>query len=396
MRSARCSTIPTCVAVAVVGDGEAETGPLKGSWKSIEVPEPGARRRGAADPAPEWLQDLRPDRARARRPTATSASCSSRTATRCTSSRATIRLTVHRRVRDRARPCYHEHPRYQDERAQAAPRGRLAGDRAAHAEGVDRPEGRATASQSRARSARTRCRSPASATNPRALEDARSSGCAATSRRSCSTSDGRLRAGARRARAEGRAADGRQPARQRRQAARRPRSARLPRVRGAGDEARRRAARVDAPARQDAARRLQVRAQRRTSASSAPTRPTRTASATSSRSRTAALGAGAADRRSRRHRRPGDGGAERAPLPGLARGLSADRPPRAVRDLRGVRDGVGVDDHAARQVAGGRARARLAQADRVAQLPAHLDLLAQRPQRLQPSGPGADRRRCWP
>ena len=39
---------------------------------------------------------------------------------------------------------------------------------------------------------------------------------------------------------------------------------------------------------------------------------------------------------------------------------------------------------------------RLARAGRVAQHPAHLDLLAQRPQRLQPPGPRPDRRRCSP
>ena len=50
-------------------------------------------------------------------------------------------------------------------------------------------------------------------------------------------------------------------------------------------------------------------------------------------------------------RRPGDGGAERAQLRGLARGLCADRPPRPLRDLRGVRDGRRVDGGAAREVA---------------------------------------------
>ena len=39
----------------------------------------------------------------------------------------------------------------------------------------------------------------------------------------------------------------------------------------------------------------------------------------------------------------------------------------------------------------GRARADVARAGRLAQRPAHLDLLAQRPQRLQPPGPGPDR-----
>ena len=51
--------------------------------------------------------------------------------------------------------------------------------------------------------------------------------------------------------------------------------------------------------------------------------------------------------------RPRDGGAERAQLPGLARGLPAHRPARPLRHLRGVRDGVGVDGRPAREVARG-------------------------------------------
>ena len=50
-------------------------------------------------------------------------------------------------------------------------------------------------------------------------------------------------------------------------------------------------------------------------------------------------------------RRPRDGGAERAPLPGLARGLSAHRPARAVQLLRGVHPHRRLDVQPARQVA---------------------------------------------
>ena len=62
--------------------------------------------------------------------------------------------------------------------------------------------------------------------------------------------------------------------------------------------------------------------------------------------------------RARLPRGAGDGGALRAQLPGLARGLPADRPARAVRHLRGVRDGLRLDGDPAHQVAGGGARAR--------------------------------------
>ena len=57
---------PDLIALAVVGDGEAETGPLEGSWKGHRLPERRARWRSAAGAPPQRLQDLRPHRARAR------------------------------------------------------------------------------------------------------------------------------------------------------------------------------------------------------------------------------------------------------------------------------------------------------------------------------------------
>ena len=63
-----------------------------------------------------------------------------------------------------------------------------------------------------------------------------------------------------------------------------------------------------------------------------------------------------ARRRPPRARRPRHGGAERAPLPGLARGLPADRPPRALQLLRGVHPHRRLDVQPARQVAEGHAR----------------------------------------
>ena len=91
-------------------------------------------------------------------------------------------------------------------------------------------------------------------------------------------------------------------------------------------------------------------------------------------------------RRSRRHRRARHGDAERAPVPGLARGLPADRPPRLLLLLRGVHPHRRLDVQPARQVAQGDARDPVAAADRVAQLPAHLARLAAGSQRLQPPG----------
>ena len=51
---------PDLIVACVVGDGEAETGPLAGKLALGQVPQPGHRRRGAADPAPERLQDRQP------------------------------------------------------------------------------------------------------------------------------------------------------------------------------------------------------------------------------------------------------------------------------------------------------------------------------------------------
>ena len=54
---------PDLLVCCVVGDGEAETGPLATSWHSNKFLNPGTRRRGAADPASERLQDRQPHRA---------------------------------------------------------------------------------------------------------------------------------------------------------------------------------------------------------------------------------------------------------------------------------------------------------------------------------------------
>ena len=52
---------PDLIAACVVGDGEAETGPLAASWHSNKFLNPAQRRRGAADPASERLQDRQSD-----------------------------------------------------------------------------------------------------------------------------------------------------------------------------------------------------------------------------------------------------------------------------------------------------------------------------------------------
>ena len=54
---------PDLIAVCVVGDGEAETGPLATAWHSNKFLNPVTDGGGAADPAPERLQDRQSDRA---------------------------------------------------------------------------------------------------------------------------------------------------------------------------------------------------------------------------------------------------------------------------------------------------------------------------------------------
>ena len=185
-RTARRSTTPTCVVCCVVGDGEAETGPLAASWHSNKFLDPVARRRRAADPAPQRLQDRQPDGARAH--PARRAGCAAR------GLRAPADLRRGRRARGDA-PAHGggarrgaRRDRRDPARAPEAATLRtpaLADDRAAHAEGLDR-----AARVEGTVGARTRCRSRRRA---RTRSTSRSSrrGCAPTGPRSCSTSDGR-------------------------------------------------------------------------------------------------------------------------------------------------------------------------------------------------------------
>ena len=205
---------------------------------------------------------------------------------------------------------------------------------------------------------------------------------------------GRLRPRAGGARADGHAAHERQSARQRRAAAAGSAPARLPRVRRRGARAR---ARATAEATRVMGRFLRdvmkLNLERGTSASSARTRTTRTAGRTCSRSPTAPGWPRPRLRRPPRARRPRDGDALRAPVPGLARGLPADRPARLLLVLRGVHPHHRLDVQPARQVAEGVQRHPVAAADRVAELPAVEPRLAAGPQRLQPPGPGLHRPR---
>ena len=78
---------------------------------------------------------------------------------------------------------------------------------------------------------------------------------------------------------------------------------------------------------------------------------------------------------------------------GLAGRLSADRPPRALQQLRGVHSHRRLDVQPAREMAEGHARIAMAAQDRLAELSARLACLAAGSQRLHPSGPRLPRSR---
>ena len=95
---------PDLLVCCVIGDGEAETGPLAASWHSNKFAQPGARRRGAAGAAPQRLQDRQPDGARAHPARTSCARCWRATATRRASSPATTRRPCTRRSPPRSTP----------------------------------------------------------------------------------------------------------------------------------------------------------------------------------------------------------------------------------------------------------------------------------------------------
>ena len=213
---------PDLIVAAVVGDGEAETGPLAGSWKGDQLPQPGARRRGAADPAPQRLQDRQPDRARPGRATTTCARSSQGNGYEVHFVEGDDPLAVHQAFAAALDACYERIRTIQREAREHGVRGApaLAGDRPAHAEGLDRADGGRRHAGRGHLPRRIRCRWRASAPTPstwpmletwlRSYDPER-----------LFDASGTARAGTGRPGAQRRPAHGRQPARQRRAAGRR-------------------------------------------------------------------------------------------------------------------------------------------------------------------------------
>ena len=317
---------PDLVVACVVGDGEAETGPLATSWHSNKFLDPGRRRRGAADPAPQRLQDRESDGARAHPRRRARRSSARATAGSRTSSRATIRRSCTSSSRRRSITCSprsgRSSARARGRRLGACPRWPMIVLRTP--KGWTGPkvvdglpvEGTWRAHQVPLVGVREKPEHLAAARGVDALVPSRG----AVRRRR------RVRGRRRRLAAAGDAAHGREPARERRPAAARSRAARLPRLRGRGAERRRTAGGGDARARSVPARRVPAATpSRATSGCSARTRPRRTGSTRCTRRPTKTWEARSSPVDERCAGRPRHGDPVRDDVPGLARGLPADR-----------------------------------------------------------------------
>ena len=189
---------PDLLVACVIGDGEAETGPLAAQLALEQVPRPGRATarccRSCTSTAtrsptrPCWPAS----------PTTSWTSCCGATATRPhfvagddPADGATRRWPRPSTTRSTRSPPSSE-PRARG-RAATRPPPALADDRAAHAQGLDRAEERRRHAGRGHLARPTRCRWPRSARQPRAPARSSRSGCAPTGPRSCSTPTGRLR-----------------------------------------------------------------------------------------------------------------------------------------------------------------------------------------------------------
>ena len=187
---------PDLLVACVIGDGEAETGPLAASLALEQVPRPGRRRRGAADPAPQRLQDRQPDRARPDPRDGAAGRCMRGYGYQPYVVEAGLdddHLEVHARMASTMDEMLDRIAEIQRRARTGAhtDRPQLADDRAAHAEGLDRPAGGGRRAGGGhvpgAPGAAGRAAAESRAPGP-----AGGSGCARTGRRSCSTPTARL------------------------------------------------------------------------------------------------------------------------------------------------------------------------------------------------------------
>ena len=193
---------PDLLALCVVGDGEAETGPLAASWHSNKFVNPA--RDGAVLPV------LHLNGYKIANPTVLARIGEDELRSLLEGYGHSPRFVEGDDPADRA-PGAGGDPRRGPRRDRRHPGARasgrpgapaLADDRAAHARRAGRARRRSTACRPRARSARTRCRSPSWPTTPSTCASS-SAGCAPTGPRSCSTTPARLREELRALRPEG-------------------------------------------------------------------------------------------------------------------------------------------------------------------------------------------------
>ena len=362
-----------------------------------QVPQPGHGRRGPADPPSERLQDRQPDGPRAH-PARGAGEPLRRLRLQAVLGRGlTTRPTMHQQMAANARRGHRGDPADPERRA------RERRTRSARAwpmivlrtpkgwTGPKEVDGQKTEDYWRSHQVpmAEMARSPSTSSCSR-------TGCRATRPEELFDENGRLLPELRGARAEGHAPHGREPARQRRPAAARSAHARLPGLRG-----RRRQARATTSARPRAGLgdflRDVTKHERWSSGTSASSRPDEHASnrlgAIFEVTDRAWIAETLPTRRPPRARRPRDGDPQRAHLPGLARGLSPHRPPRALLDVRGVRPHHRLDVQPAREVAEGDAPRSPGGGRSPRSTTCSLARLAAGPQRLLAPGPGLHRPR---
>src|SRR5215211_7959258 len=326
---------PDLIAACVVGDGEAESGPLATSWHSNKFLNPATDGAGA-NPVRGAAVALRRLRLQAVLRRGLGA-----------------RRDAPQDGRDAGRGG-RRHPvdPVCGAGEQERPATAVADDRPAHAKGLDGAEG-----GRRPKDGGLLALAPGPDGRPGGEAGARQGARGLATHLRAGRAVRRARASARRAAragAERRPSHGREPARERWPAAARAADARLPRLRGRGQDARARVRRGDARARRFPARRHQdehgvqelphVRARR--ACVQSPLGDLRRHEP----------GVGGRDLRLRRPPEPGrprDGDPERAHVPGLARGLPPHRTARDVLHLRGVRAHRRLDVQPAREVAEG-------------------------------------------
>ena len=179
---------PDLIVACVVGDGEAETGPLAAAWHSNKFLNPARRRRGAADPASQRLQDRQSDGAGAH-PRRGAARALRRLWLRAAFVEGDEPAPMHERMADALDDAIERIRAIQDaardgRRASRPPE--LADDRAAQPEGLDRTEG-----GRRAQDRRVLALAPGAARRAsrktRSISSCSRTGCGATGRKNCST-----------------------------------------------------------------------------------------------------------------------------------------------------------------------------------------------------------------